>query len=119
MSGKEKKKKEMEKDPNGLSVHDPGAKMDLGKNRLGLVFSGFSKALQAVGDVGTYGANKYSKGGWRKVPDGVERYTDAMLRHYLDECDGEVFDPESNLLHAAHLAWNALARLQYIIDGEK
>jgi hypothetical protein len=32
-----------------------------------------------------------------------------MLRHVFD---GTIRDPESGLLHAAHAAWNALARLE-------
>ena len=69
-----------ESDPNGIQQHEPGAKLDAGKNRLGLVFSGFALALQAVGAVGTYGANKYTDEGWKAVPDANKRYTDAMLR---------------------------------------
>lgn len=66
-----------ESDPNGKSQHEPGSKMDAGKNRLGLVFNGFSHALQAVGAVGTFGANKYTEEGWKAVPGAKERYTDA------------------------------------------
>ena len=105
-----------ESDPNGKSQHEPGAKMDAGKNRLGLVFNGFSLALQAVGAVGTYGANKYTKEGWKAVPGAKERYTDALLRHLFKEFNGEALDQDSGLSHAAHLAWNALARLEFILE---
>lgn len=104
-----------EKDPNGLDQHQPGAKLDDGKNRLGLVLGGFSKALQEVGKVGTYGANKYTDNGWKSVPNGVERYTDAMYRHLLNEAIGERFDKDTGLLHAAHTAWNALAKLDLML----
>lgn len=104
-----------ESDPTGRKSSDPGAKLDAGKNRLGLVLDGFANALWAVGEVGTYGAAKYSDGGWRHVPDGVARYTDAMHRHLNREAVGELRDPESGLLHAAHSAWNALARLEMIL----
>jgi hypothetical protein len=43
----------MEREPVGLGQHVPGAKLDAGKNRLGLVLLGF---VEAVGAVGTYGA---------------------------------------------------------------
>ena len=104
-----------ESDPTGKSAHEPGAKLDQGKNRLGLVINGFSRALQAVGEVGTYGANKYTDNGWMEVQDGVNRYTDAMYRHLLKEAAGEQKDPDTDLLHAAHAAWNALARLDLML----
>jgi hypothetical protein len=96
-------------DPHNIPQHTPGAKLDAEKPRMGLVLIGFAKALTEVAKVGTYGARKYSDFGWLEVPDGQSRYTDAMLRHVFD---GTVRDPESGLLHAAHAAWNALARLE-------
>ena len=102
----------------GLNPHTPGAKLDAGKNRLGLVFTGFANALDEVGRVGTYGAQKYTADGWRRVPNGVERYTDAMYRHLLAEASGDVFDNGTELLHAAHTAWNALARLELLINAQ-
>lgn len=90
-------------------------KYDEGKPRLGLVLSGFARALIEVGIVGTVGAEKYSDSGWVDVPDGVARYTDAMYRHLLLEASGEVFDAETGLPHAAHAAWNALARLDLML----
>jgi hypothetical protein len=103
---------ESEQDPTGRKAGDAGAKLDAGKNRLGLVMFGFSRALQEVGRVGTFGANKYSDNGWMEVPNGEARYTDAMLRHLLKEAEGEEIDAESGLRHAAQVAWNALARLE-------
>lgn len=101
-----------ESDPTGRKPGEAGAKLDAGKNRLWLVMGGFSRALQEVGRVGTYGAKKYSDNGWVSVPEGEARYTDAMLRHLMKEAVGEVLDPETELFHAAHAAWNALARLE-------
>jgi hypothetical protein len=86
-----------ETDPHGKAANTPGAKMDAGKNRLGLVLGGFALALQEVGKVGTYGAVKY---------------TDAMYRHQFREASGELNDADTGLAHAAHAAWNALARLE-------
>ncbi len=86
-------------------------KYDSGKIRPSLVLLSMSRALQSVSEVATFGADKYADDGWCQVPDGVKRYTDAMLRHLLAEASGEVNDPESGLPHAAHIAWNALARL--------
>ena len=110
----------MEKDPSGKDAHEAGAKLDANKNRMGLVLLGFSRALAAVSAVGTYGANKYTDNGWMSVPNGVNRYTDALLRHILSEASGELKDKDTDLLHAAHAAWNALARLDLMIrESEK
>ena len=106
-----------ETDPNGKSASESGAKFDAGKNRLGLVLGEFARALEQVGEVGTFGAGKYTPGGWVTVPNGIERYTDAMLRHYMQEAKGEVLDAQTGLLHAAHQAWNSLARLDLILRG--
>ena len=108
-----------ESDPTGKDPHTPGAKLDAGKNRLSLVFDGFAHALEEVGRVGTYGARKYSDHGWVSVPNGVDRYTDAMYRHLLKEAMGVPFDPDTDLLHAAHTAWNALARLELLLRVAK
>lgn len=107
-----------EKDPNGLNQHAPGAKLDSGKLRVHLVLGAFAHALSAVSEVGTFGANKYSDNGWLQVENGVDRYSDAMLRHYLKECSGEMNDPDSGIHHAAHLAWNALARLELMCRNQ-
>ena len=108
-----------EQDPLGLHPHHPGAKLDAGKVRLGLVLLSFSRSLEAVGQVGTYGANKYSDLGWVEVPSGIARYTDALLRHLLAEGRGEANDPQTELLHAAHVAWNALARLDLMLRQDE
>ena len=94
---------------------EPGDKYDHGKPRPGLVLSGFARAMKEVVKVGTFGARKYTDYGFLEVPDGANRYTDAMLRHYFAEVSGERLDSESGLLHAAHLAWNALARLELML----
>ena len=108
-----------EKDPSGMSPHEPGAKLDAGKTRLGLVLLGFARALQAVGEVGTFGARKYTDDGWVEVENGRARYTDALLRHLMSEASGERLDPDSGLRHAAQVAWNALARLDIEIRNEE
>jgi len=111
--------KALEKDPNGIGQHEVGSKLDSGKDRCGLVLGDFSRALRMVSKIGTYGAKKYTDHGWLEVQDGVERYTDAMLRHWFDENTSCFNDDDTGLPHAAHLAWNALARLELMIreDG--
>lgn len=106
------------KDPSGLDQHAPGAKLDAGKPDLSLLLL-FGKALQSVAAVGTYGARKYTRGGWQEVDDGVNRYTAALLRHLTQE-NAERNDKESGFAHASHVAWNALARLELMIrESEK
>lgn len=109
----------VERDPHGLKSNAPGAKLDAGKNRLGLVIGGFSRALQAVGEVGTFGAEKYTPNGWVLVPNGQERYTDALYRHLMTEAEGESVDGQTGLTHAAHAAWNALARLDLMLREQE
>ena len=105
-----------------MKQHEPGSKLDAGKNRLGLVLGGFARALEAVSEVGTLGANKYSDNGWKEVSNGSDRYTDAMLRHLMKEFKGELTDKEltemkgDKVLHASCVAWNALARLSLILN---
>lgn len=108
-----------EADPQGKDPHEGGAKLDSGKNELSLVIMSFANALWEVGQVGTYGAEKYTRDGWVQVDDGQYRYTNAMLRHLLKEGTSEQIDPDTGLRHAAHTAWNALARLELMIRKEK
>lgn len=106
-----------EVDPNGLNPNQAGAKLDGCKPDASLLLM-FGKALEAVAEVGTFGARKYSRGGWQSVPNGVDRYTAALLRHLLKE-NYESTDKDSGLLHAAHAAWNALARLDLMLREEQ
>jgi hypothetical protein len=99
--------------------HEVGYKADHGKNRLTLIMHGFARALFEVGKVGTFGAEKYTDGGWCEVVNGEQRYTDALYRHLLAEATGELKDQESELLHSAHTAWNALARLELQLRNSK
>lgn len=105
-----------EADPHGIDAHAPGAKLVHGKVRPSLILDAMPRALMAVAEVGTYGANKYSENGWLEVPDGIKRYTDAMDRHRLKEkIEGPIDLESGTLLHAAQTAWNALARLELIL----
>lgn len=104
-----------ESDPSGKSPNTPGAKLDAGKHRPALVLGDFARALTEVSKVGTYGATKYTEHGWVDVPNGIARYEEAAMRHWLSEKAGQEFDLDTGLLHAAHNAWNALARLDLIL----
>lgn len=83
------------------------------------VFKYFPKALKAVADISAMGAKKYSWGGWKDSATfaDVYRFEDALGRHLLNEHVEGWYDPESNLLHAAHAAWNALAKLELLLGA--
>lgn len=109
-----------ESDPKGIVAGQPGAKVDAGKVRPSLILNDMPRAMLAVAEIATYGADKYDKygeGGWLEVEGGVARYTDAMDRHRIKE-GIESHDPDSEMLHAAHLAWNALARLELMLKDQ-
>ena len=105
----------MKEKDKGLRPHKPGVKDDADKICAGML-ADFSLALQAVAEVGNYGLHKYTRCGWETVVDGILRYYDAKWRHLLAERH-ESYDPDSGLLHAAHEAWNTLARLELMLRG--
>lgn len=108
-----------EKDPSGKDPHAPGAKLDSGKVRPSLIIEGMARAVWAVSEVATFGAAKYTPGGWVLVDNGQERYADAGYRHVLKRAKGETVDPDSQLAHLAHEAWNAMAKLDLHIREQE
>jgi len=99
---------------------DTGMKHDTGKTPVyrGL-FKYFPRALLAVADVSAAGYKKYKTwGGWLMIDDGLDRYSDAMGRHMLNEQIEGDYDEETGCLHAAQEAWNALARLELILRSK-
>lgn len=109
----------VEADPNGIKAGEPGAKLDFGKCDVGLLFESFPRALFAVAEVATFGANKYSRGGWKEVAGGLQRYAAAEGRHKLYRYMGEAKDKDSKLPHRYHEVWNALAQLEFdILSGD-
>jgi len=69
-------------------------------------------ALNELAKVYTMGAEKYAPNNWRK---GMKwsRVIASLKRHlnYIEQ--GIDFDDESKLLHASHVAWNAITLLEY------
>ena len=106
----------VEFDPNGKSAGDPGSKLDAGKSPIvrGALHY-FPRALSKVAEVSEFGAKKYCWRGWEYVPEGIERYGDALGRHLVGEAIDGPIDPATGLLHAAQVAWNALARLELMM----
>lgn len=106
----------MDRDPSGLDLKTPGAKGDNGKSPVMQgVLQYFPRALCEVARVSEVGAKKYSWRGWASVPDGNIRYGNALARHILLESVDGPHDTDTGLLHAAQVAWNALARLEIIL----
>ena len=106
-----------ESDPTGRDQHAPGAKLDAGKVQASLLLD-MSRALNAVAQVATYGATKYSRGGWQHVPEGRRRYMDALLRH-LFKAQTEPNDQDTGFDHLYHAAWNMLALLELKLRDEE
>lgn len=104
-----------EADPTGRSARTPGAKLDAGKVRPWLCIGGFSRALGAVAEVTTRGAEKYADNSWMEVPDGAARYMEGFARHTLALGRGETHDTGpggTGCLHKAQMIWNLLASLE-------
>lgn len=95
-----------------------GIKYDSGKAKIGEMLVSFKKSLLEVCKVYEFGFNKYGKDNFKNVENGYTRYTNAMIRHLLKE-DSEIYDEETELLHASHCAWNALARLEMLLKQKE
>jgi hypothetical protein len=106
-----------EQDPYGVSPKEPGSKLDSGKPPiLRGVLQYFPRAMAAISLVSEAGACKYTWQGWRTVPDGINRYGDAQVRHLVAEVTEGDYDKTTGCLHAAQSAWNSLARLELILE---
>jgi len=92
-----------------------GKKFDSGKVPVNMGFMRyFPRAILAVAMVSEYGFRKYgSWGGWRDVPNALDRYADAKVRHMLAD---STYDEESGLAHAVMEAWNAMALVELLIE---
>lgn len=92
-------------------TNNEGRKFDNGKPMMSLVPPW---ALEEIAKVMTMGAKKYAKDNWKLVPDGRQRYIDAMLRHINAFQKGEINDPEMGTHHLAHAA----CCLMFILDSD-
>ena len=54
-----------------------------------------------------------------EVPDGIDRYTDALYRHLMAYARDDLRDKDSGLLHLSHACWNMLAILDLTLRGGK
>lgn len=67
--------------------------------------------IEDIVKVYTAGSKKYGDNTWQKLPDGIERYKAALLRHLVEYEKGITIDKETNCYHLAQVAWNAIAML--------
>ena len=84
---------------------DIGTKDDIGKPNLCLLDTAFIEEMAMIMQYGL--DKKYKRDNW-KQPMNSERLLAAAYRHANDIQQGEEFDPESHLSHAAHIAVNAM-----------
>ena len=83
-------------------MQDQAVKADQGKLRLTLVPPSNIKAIATVRE---YGCQKYhDPDNWKNVE--MQRYEDALYRHWNAYLSGELRDPESGLPHLWHVACN-------------
>lgn len=101
------------------AVKTGAVKYDAGKSP---IFKGclsyFPRAMEGVATVSAFGATKYAWRGWVNVPNGLDRYSDALVRHLVNESKGEILDSESGLPHHLHALWNAAARSELMLIDE-
>lgn len=82
-----------------------GRKDDKEKNRLDLIEPEF---IEGIGEVLTFGADKYEPNNWQNVEDAKNRYYAAALRHLIAWRKGEKTDPESGFSPLDHVACNIM-----------
>lgn len=75
-----------------------------------------AEVLLELGQVYTYGMQKYHRDNWKQGNDWHEFYGSA-LRHLLAFQSGEDIDPESGLPHLVHAAWNCITLRWYQLAG--
>lgn len=99
-----------------LTDDGKGKKYDSGKSMVGTLCRVFPRALLGIGQCIEFGTRKYPKpDNWSLVEDGLNRYTDSLMRHLLKMFAGQEIDPETNLPHIFHVCWNALAIAEFYI----
>lgn len=87
-------------------------KLDAGKPRIGLVLREVPHAIEKLGTVLGFGAEKYSIGNWKNLEDIEGRFLDSMMRHLTAYHKGEKVDPESGESHLAHALFNLAILLE-------
>lgn len=92
-----------------------GTKYDNGKPILALVPASLD---EAVGDILTLGAKKYSPNNWKKGID-YTRIVSSLKRHLNQFYQGNLIDEESGKPHLHHAACNIAFLIEYEGNPEK
>jgi Domain of unknown function (DUF5664) len=92
-------------------------KDDVGKLDMTLLTDSMGPSLIGVVEVLQWAVTDktptpYIRGSWKEIPEGARRYKAALVRHLLES---ELTDSESGLLHAQHVATNALMYLDFVL----
>lgn len=97
-----------------------GAKHDGGKLRWSLLMRGMGPALAGIVQVLMFGAQKYAADSWQTVPDGYERYKDALYRHLasVEEKGPSAKDEESGLPEWWHIGCCTLFCIWFALKGK-
>lgn len=102
-----------------------GRKDDSGKVRMELM-ADLPRAIEAVAEVMTWAVTKkqpvpYEPGSWLNVPDFQKRYRGALGRHLVKLDKGGTYarDEETGLLELAHLATNAMFKLERALRDQE
>lgn len=93
-------------------------KLDEGKPRVGLVLREVPHAIEKLGTVLGFGAEKYSVGNWKKLEDIEGRFLDSLMRHLVSYHKGQKVDPESGESHLAHAFFNIAILLEQELRDE-
>ena len=69
------------------------------------------QVMEGMAAILTFGANKYSPGGWKLLADPEKRYEDAMWRHLMEYKKGNRLDKDSKMPHL----WHCVTNLAFLI----
>lgn len=98
-------------------LSEKGVKLSSDKAPMGKLLRQFPQALEAIAFRSKFGHEKYieSDKDWmnfKRVPNALEQYHDATVRHLA-----EIGDEEDSLEHLTAAAWNILATLQITLEN--
>jgi hypothetical protein len=110
-----------------------GRKDDGGKLDVTLFFNDLPHAIEGVTEVLQWAITKkqpvpYVRGSWQQVPQFQQRYQSAQLRHELNrakaghaqvQSTAEPLDAETGLMELAHIATDAMFRLEMAMRKRK
>ena len=81
----------------------------------GALIATYPKAFAALARVFEFGAKKYARGDWKKGRPVLDTLDSAMRHYLLGYMQGEKNDPESGQPHLAHVIWNLMAIMEYLV----